>query len=238
MKKKVLFLGASGLIGPHLTPGLEPYFDLRLADVKSHPQQRSILPVDITDYRQVLEAARGMDAIMNFTVVRGDPVQSFHVNVRGAWHVVKAAAALGIGKIVHSGPQSIRHVYDPHFDLGDVPRAPGSGYYGLTKALATEICRAYARTCGLQIISFVFCALGPSPTEAMHGRDFPPYTVVWEDLHQACRLALEIESVPDGFQEFDLLSFAGHGKYNVDKARRILGFHPQEHWEGYYRRTP
>jgi len=238
MRKKVLFLGASGLIGPHLTSGLEPYYDLRLADVKAHPDGRPVLPVDITCYEQVLEAARGVDAIMNFTVVRGDPVHSFHVNVRGAWHVVKAASVLGIGRIVHSGPQSIRHVYDPHFDLGDVPRAPGSGYYGLTKAMATEICRAYARACGLQIVSFVFNALGPKPDQAVRGKDLPPYTVVWEDLHQACRLALEVESVPGGFQEFDLLSFTGHGKYNTEKARQILGFRPQERWEDYYRRIP
>ena len=85
--KQVLLLGASGLIAPYLLPGLEPYYDLRLADVKPHPEDQPVTTVDITSYEQVLEAARGMDAIINSTVVRDDPVQSFHVNTRGAWHV-------------------------------------------------------------------------------------------------------------------------------------------------------
>ena len=68
--------------------------------------------------------------------------------------------------------------------------------------------------------------------------DFPPFTVVWEDLQSACRLALEIEEVPDGFQEFNMLSWEGHGKYNVDKARRLLGFEPTENWGRYFARTP
>ena len=50
--------------------------------------------------------------------------------------------------------------------------------------------------------------------------------------------ALEVEAVPEGFQEFNLLSWEGHGKYNVDRARRLLGFEPSEQWERYYQRTP
>lgn len=234
--KKVLFLGASGLIGPYLIPGLESHCDLRLADVKPHPDGREILTVDVTDYAQVLDAARGMDVIMNFTVNRQDPVQSFHVNTRGALHVMKAAAELGIQKVIHSGPQLIRTYYDHEFEMADVPRAPGVGYYGLTKMLSYEICRTYARTYGIQTVCFVFNGLGPNPTERDYGKDFPPFTVVWEDLQHACRLALEIESVPDFYQEFNMLSFEGHGKYNVDKARRMLGFEPTQKWEEYFKR--
>ena len=56
MKKKVLFLGASGLIGPFLTPGLENDYDLYLADVKPHPDGVSIDHVNVTSYEQVHEA--------------------------------------------------------------------------------------------------------------------------------------------------------------------------------------
>ncbi len=234
--KKVLFLGASGLIGPHLTPGLEPYYQLRLADVKPHPEGREILTVDVTDYAQVLEAARGMDAIMNFTVMRQHEVQSFHVNIRGALHVMKAASELGIQKVIHSGPQLVRSFYDHDFDMADVPRAPGVSYYGLTKMLSYEICRTYARTYSIQTVCFVFNGLGHRPTEQNYGKDFPPFTIIWEDLQHACRLALEIESVPDCYQEFNMLSFEGHGKYTVDKARRMLGFEPTQRWEEFFKR--
>ena len=99
---KVLLLGASGLIAPHLLAGLEPYFDLRLADIKPHPHNKPITEVDVRNYAQVLAAARGMDAIMNFTVNRDHPDLSFGVNTLGALNVAKAAVEHGITKIVHS----------------------------------------------------------------------------------------------------------------------------------------
>ena len=239
MKKKVLLLGTSGMIAPNLIPGLAPHYDLRLTDVVAAVDEegRRVEKVDVTSYEQVFEAARGMDAIMNYTVNRDDPDLSFSVNTIGAWNVMKAAAELGIGKVLHSGPQFVRGAYDHDFDIVDVPRYPGTGYYVLTKMLASEICAIYARTHNIQVISFVFNGLGPKPTEKRPG-DHQPFTVVWEDLQQACRLALEIESVPDNFQEFNLLSYLGQGKYSVEKARRILGFEPTEKWEGYFSRSP
>ena len=236
--KKVLLLGASGLIAPYLLPGLEPYYDVRLADVKPHPEGKPVTTVDIASYEQVLEAARGMDAIINSTVVRNDPVQSFHVNTRGAWHVMKAAAEHGIKKVIHTGPQLVIQDYGHEFDIVDVPPTAGTGYYTLTKLLSMEICQIYARTYGIQTICFVFAGLGPKPTEKVTGEDFPPFAIVWEDLQHACRLALEIDSVPDDFQSFNMLSYLSHGKYRMDKARRILGFELQGDWEAYYKRTP
>ena len=90
---------------------------------------------------------------------------------------------LGIKKVVHTGPQLIRSHYDQDFDLADVPRAPGVGYYGLTKMLSYEICRTYARTYEIQTICFVFNGLGPHPEERDYGKDFPPFTITgppWE----------------------------------------------------------
>ena len=118
--KKVLFLGASGLVGPYLTPGLEKDYELRLTDVQDHPDGRPVERVDVRCYEQV-QAARGMDAIMNFTVVREHPVDSFDVNTAGAWHVMKAAAELGIGKVIHSGPQAVAPPTITDFGVDDAP---------------------------------------------------------------------------------------------------------------------
>mgnify|MGYP005629709357 FL=1 len=236
-KKKVLYLGASGMIGPHLTPGLVDDYDMTLADVKPHPDGLPIEHVDITDYRQVLAASEGMDAIMNFTVVRGDADLSFHVNTRGAWHVMKAAHELGIGKVIHSGPESVRQHEDHSFDLGDIPPSPGSGYYGATKLLSRELCRSWARAYGIETICFLFNGLGVAPTEPVVGKDFPPFFIVWSDLHTACKLALEIESVPDSYQEFNLHSHLGQEKFSIEKAREMLGYEPARNMAEMYRRA-
>jgi len=234
--RKVLLLGSSGHIAPNIIPALGQYYDLRLADLKPHPDGLPTRTVDITDYKQVLEAAQGVDAIANFTVNRPHPVLSFAVSTTGAFNVMKAAAEVGIKKVLHTGPELVIPDYGHEFDIGEVPQRPGPGYYGLTKMLGMEICRAYARTHGIQTICYQFNGLGPKPERAVQGQDFQPFTITWEDLVQACRLALDIEVVPDDYQAFNLHSYMGQGKYNIDKARRLLGYEPSEPVERYYRR--
>jgi nucleoside-diphosphate-sugar epimerase len=192
--------------------------------------------VDVTVYEQVLEAARGMDAIANFTVNRPDPVLSFKVNTLGAYHVMRAAAELGIRKVLHTGPELVIGDYRHDFDVGDVPQRPGTGYYGITKHLSMEICKVYARAYGIQTVCFQFNHLGPKPTERLSGQAMPPCMIVWEDLVNACRLGLEIESVPDSFQAFNLHSFLPQGKYSIEKAKRILGYEPLEPVEKFFKR--
>ncbi|MSS72422.1 MAG: NAD(P)-dependent oxidoreductase [Candidatus Latescibacteria bacterium] len=234
--KKVLLLGASGLIAPHIIPGLEPHYDLRLADIKPHPDGVPTVPVDVTVYEQVLEAARGVEAIMNFTVNRPDPVLSFQVNTLGAYHVMKAAAELGIKKVLHTGPELIIGDYRHDFDVGDVPQRPGTGYYGITKYLSMEICKVYARAYGIQTVCLQFNHLGAKPTGQVTGQALPPCMIVWEDLVNACRLSLEVASVPENFQGFNLHSFLPQGKYALERAKRLLGYEPLAPVENYFRR--
>lgn len=236
--KKVLVLGACGNIGPYLTPGLAADYELYLTDVRPHPAGLPVQRVDVSDYQSVSQAMRGMDAVINLTVLREDPALSFAVNTRGMYHVMRAAVEHGIRKIVHTGPQSARYFFDHDFDVDDIPEMPGTGYYMTTKYLSLEIARTWSRAHHIQTICFLFNGLGPSPTEPIRSEDFPPFTVVWEDLQHACRLALEIESVPDNFQCFNLHSYLGQGKYLLDKAKRILGHQPLAPWADYYRRVP
>lgn len=226
--QNVLLLGASGLLGPHLLEALEPCCHLTLADVKPHPMGRPIVPVDVTCYEQVADAARGMDAIMNFTVLRHDPVQSFEVNVKGAFHVMKAAAAHGIRKVIHTGPILAVRSYEHDWDLDSVPARPGTDCYWLTKFLSNEICRAYSRTFGIQTICFLFSALGARPTAVGSCKDLPACMLILDDLAEACRLALEVPSVPGGYQAFILHSFPVHGRHPLERARRILGYEPRD----------
>ena len=45
--KNVLLLGASGNIAPHIIPGLEQHYRLRLADIKNHPGGKPTMRVDM-----------------------------------------------------------------------------------------------------------------------------------------------------------------------------------------------
>jgi len=86
-------------------------------------------------------------------------------------------------------------------------------------------------------VYFVFAGLGAGPTEPVSGHEEPLFRIFWDDLQHACRLALEIDSIPDDFQEFNMFSCEGHGKYLLDKARTILGFEPTRSWADCFKRT-
>jgi nucleoside-diphosphate-sugar epimerase len=236
--KKVLLLGASGLIAPHIIPGLTPHYDLKLADIKPHPDGTPVEMVDVTRYEQVLEAAEGVDAIMNFTVLRHHPEHSFHVNTWGAYNVMKAAATLGIKKVIHTGPAMIIYWYDHDFDVTEGPHTPSTGYYFLTKHLSYKLVKSFAQTCRIHTPCFLFYLLGPRPENPPPRRAMHPYTIVYDDLVHACRLGLEIETVEDYYQEFNLHSYLGHGKYSLEKAKRMLGYEPQTSWHEAFRRRP
>jgi len=63
--KKVLLLGASGLVAPHVIPGLESDYELRLADIKPHPDGKPVTTVDITVYRRQRVLKAGAPAALH-----------------------------------------------------------------------------------------------------------------------------------------------------------------------------
>ena len=234
--KRVVVLGARGHIGPVITPGLAQHYDLTLTDVVPDADGVDTATVDIRDYEAVLRACEGQDAVLNLCVDRHDSVASWEVNTRGVDNISRALVEHGIGRVLHTGPQLVRHWFDHDFRVDDVPPMPGTAHYCLTKFLGMEISRAYARQYGIDTVWFLFNELGSKPQE-QRGRDpHPPFTVVWEDLVTACRLAFEVEDLPDHYQWFNLNSYLEHGKYSVDKARRILGYEAGEPIERYFRR--
>ena len=157
---KVCIYGAGGPVGAAAANSLRDDYTLRLTDLLAlediKPQSKlAPLPVrpepphewrqvDITDYQQVLEAARGMDALINVTVLRPMLVPAFGVNTIGAYNVMRAAVECGIKRVIHTGP---RHThldfegdYFSDFDVPDeAPLHPGSDLYALTKYLGGEI---------------------------------------------------------------------------------------------------
>ena len=236
--KRVVVFGACGNIGPFVTPGLSEEYELTLTDVVPHPDGHPVVTVDIRDPEAVTRVCEGQDAVFNLCVVRDDPVLSWEVNTRGVENISRALVEHGIRRVLHTGPQLVREWYDHDFRVDDVPPAPGTGHYCVTKFLGMEISRAYARQCGIDTVWFLFNGLGPKPQEPMERAAHPPFSIVWEDLVNACRLAFEVEELEDHYQWFNLNSYLEHGKYPVDKARRILGYQVGEKVEEYFRRPP
>ena len=253
---KVAIFGAGGPVGATAVRALRDHYTLRAADIRSlsdiiaegKPQSpgaplpemldppHEMCVVDVTDYAQVLEAAQGMDALVNCTVVRPDPTLAFHVNLLGAYNVARAAVEVGITRIVHTGPQLVLNNfaadYFHDFDVvDDVPERPGSGLYSLTKYLGGEVMRVFAERHGLEVAEFVYCAFRPAeaPTDAP-GSGLFCFTTAWEDTGEPFLYALRAPSsaFERPLERFQITSRLPHGKFGTSgKARRLLGWSPQ-----------
>ncbi len=175
----VLLLGANGYLGPHVVKALAPHHRLRITDIQPAPSEireafadHEFRDVDVTSAEQVIDAAQGMDTIVNLSVVRRDPVLAFRVNALGCYHVMRAAVGHGIRRVINTGPhftvagpgyERFDHAIPP-----DVPPHPGTGLYPLTKSLGQEVCRAFTLSHDVYVQDYLFYSLR-DPSELKPG---------------------------------------------------------------------
>ena len=264
-RESVTIYGAGGPVGAMAARALQDHYTLRLTDVRpveeilkegkpqspgAHLPEAPAPPhdariVDITDYAQVLDAARGAAALVNCTVVRPHPVLAFQVNLIGAFHVAKAAVELGIRRIVQTGPQLVidsqNADYFHDFEVpDDAPQRPGSGLYGMTKYLGGEVLQVFADRHGLEVVEFQYCAFRPAAdADAVPGSGVFCFTTAWEDTGEPFLHALRAPSsaFERRLERFHITSGLPHGKFGGSgKARRLLHWEPRHDFAHLWKR--
>jgi hypothetical protein len=232
---KVLILGANGYLGPHVVKALEPHHELRITDIKPPAQstRHEFRLVDVASLAQVREAAKGMDAIINLSVLRSHRQLAFDVNARGCYNMMLAAVEHGIRRIINTGPHFTvaGHTYEG-FDFGitpDAPPQPGTNLYALTKSLGQEICRVFTRKHDLYVQDYLFYSLRDMAS-LKRGTDATPFSISWGDAGEIFRLGLEIDlaKLPSPCEIFFVFADMPHGQFVNEKAKRILGFRPAD----------
>ena len=206
---KILILGGNGMLGPWTIKALEGRHDLRVTDINdpSPDFKHDYVKLDASDHDGVVEAAAGMDVIVNLSVLRQDRKLAFDVSTRGNYNMMVAARKHGIGRVVNTGPhfQTVGPQYE-EWDFGlnpEMPPAPGTRLYALSKALGQEITRIYAERHGIQVLTLHYYNMMHSDTLATAGgeavtlhNDLTPFSVAWPDAGDAIRCAVEVpESV-------------------------------------------
>ena len=246
----VLLIGANGYLGPHVVKALAPHHHLRITDVKPAPAEikarfagHEFTNVDVTSLDQVMDAAEGMDAIVNLSVVRRDPVLAFRVNMLGCYNMMRATVRHCIQRIINTGPhftvagpsyERFDHAISP-----DVPPHPGTSLYPLTKSLGQEICRAFTLSHDVYVQEYLFYSFRDA-SQLKPGIGGVPFVVTWADAAEVLRLGLEIElaRLPSRCEVFFVLADVPQGKFLNDKAKRVLGFAPKEDVSVLWRKSP
>jgi nucleoside-diphosphate-sugar epimerase len=251
--RNVVILGAGGPMGVAVTQELLSSYRLRVTDLRpladiladNKPQAPGAplpspvsapheeIQVDVRDPGQVLAACAGMDAIINCTVVRPDPVNAFLVNAIGAYNTMRAAVAHAIRRVVHTGPTLLHPIwpggaYSWDYDLNmDLPARPYNQIYIHTKYLGQEIVRVFAEYYGLEVPVLLFSALyNPDPAIVPEG--YSLFTISWPDTGRSLRRALEVTSLPEPYVVMSISADLPHGRFNHDKARTVLDWTPRD----------
>ncbi len=216
--KKIVVTGGAGRLG-RLAIGnlLERGYEVLAVD-KVRPQTAlpcRFLPVEMTDAAPVYDVLRGADAVLHLGAIPGPggaPQSTlFHNNVLSTYHVVEAASALGLKRLIFaSSVFAVGWVAEPEKYLPryvpvdeDHPLTPFEAY-GLSKQIGEDVCGAVSRRTGLPIVSLRFMNIiwpeniGALPRPAPQTPRETPF-VYWayvdaRDAARACILALEADT--------------------------------------------
>jgi hypothetical protein len=167
-------------------------------------------------------------------------VASFRVNLLGAYHVLRAAVAEGIRRVVHTGPrQLIPHAagYRADFDLvDDVPTRPGVSLYFVTKLLAQEVCRIFATTYDLEVPALLFSRLVNPDLPLPRPQGDYQMLISWQDAGAAVRQAVTVPAFPHPFEILQITADVPNGRFRNDKAKHLLGWQPRDQLKSRWQR--
>jgi UDP-glucose 4-epimerase len=117
---------------------------------------------DLLDAAAVMRAVRGATAVVHLAALAhdtaGTPEQIMEVNVLGTWHVLLAAEAADVTRVIcFSSAQALGIAegerLPDYFPVDDCHPRRAMRPYGLSKCLAEDLCEAFTRRTGIATLS-------------------------------------------------------------------------------------
>ena len=244
----MLDTGAAGYIGRIVARDLAQHHQVRGVDIRPMSALEDHRVIDLNDYDEIYDALEGIDAIAHLAW----PMRPYEgyapadgtemgAGVRGLFHLLQAALARGIKRIVF---QSTINITAPSWDNwrlieAESPR-PGSNGYTLGKTLAEELCQAFTRQHPISIAVIRFGGVFTLEEEGFENaapnlHPIPSSCVERRDIAQAYHLALS-KPLPSRYEVFHIFHDRPGERFPINKARDILGFRPQYNEEQLWRR--
>ena len=170
-----LVTGAHGFVASHLARALlERGDEVRILD-RPDPREADVggprrsglellgivaevelAEADLRDAEGVAAAVAGCDAVFHLAaqtivgVARGSPLETFEVNVRGAWNVFEACREHGTGRVVFASSDKA-YGSSPELPYREDFPLRAAYPYDASKAAADIVARSYAQAYGLPI---------------------------------------------------------------------------------------
>ena len=249
--KKILITGMSGLIGGILRSHLESEGDYELTALNRRPVDGvRTIQADIGDLDSIRPAFEGQDVVVHLAAhVASEPMEDVvRGNLAGTWNVYEAAREAGVKRVVFaSSGDTIRGVdLDPPYsqiiagDYSAVSRwewpkvtkdlvRPGT-IYGASKVWGEVLGRVYSADYGLSVLCVRIgaCPEANRPTSVREKAAWVSHRDVADVLHRCI-------DAPDDLL-YDIFFAVSNNRWNyrdIEHARRVLGYVPQDSAEDY-----
>jgi uronate dehydrogenase len=190
---------------------------------------------DVTDAEAVRAATRGTDAVVHLAAHRDDApfTTLLGPNVVGLYNVMSAAREEKVRRVVLA---STLQVTWTGRDPDDPPRparvdeARPSNHYALTKLWAEQMGEMYARCYDMSVVVLRLTWMVRNPAEARRMQEFrrPKIFLSSRDAGRAFAAAVEAQDIR--FAVVFVAGPDGAGIFDLEPARRLIGFVPQDRW--------
>jgi uronate dehydrogenase len=239
MNKRVLITGAGGRIGRVLKEGLKDRYRLRLL------YHETVLPAEpgeevyigsILDLEKMTAISKGVDAVIHMAANPWENAgfeEVLEPNIVGTYTVFEAARRAGVKRIVFASSNHATGYYeiDGIYTRPEMPVRP-DGYYGVSKVFGEAMARYYSDAFGMSIpcLRIGTC----QGVEAVKRRSSDRILSTWlshRDVVQLVWRSVDADSVKFGI--YYGISNNARAYWDIENARRELGFAPEDNAEEY-----
>jgi dTDP-4-dehydrorhamnose reductase len=228
--KKVLLTGAAGQVGTWLRNSLGNEYHFRCLDIREVQGEEDAVQCDIRDLEAVRAAMEGMDAAVHLGGEPGfdQPWEGVYTTgIGGTYNVLEAARRAGVKQVIYASTTAVlgwREMQRGEKVSPGMPIHP-SNLYGVGKAVGEILARYYAEAYRMSIVCLRIGSFQVDPRfPKAPGDDILRAWCSPEDLTQLVRRCLEAENL--GFQVFYAVSNNKRRVWNIDNARRLVGYRP------------
>lgn len=243
-KKRVLVAGLSGVIGGAVLKHLTDKYNLTALN-RRPVTEVSCHQADIADLEAIRPAFQGQEVVVHLAAALGDASWEniLRTNLIGCYNVFEASRMAGVRRIVFASSGAVVWGYENDFPYsaivqGEYERVPATwrkltarspvrphGLYGASKVWGEALGRYYAESFGISVICLRFGRVKAEDRPAT-----PREFAVWCSLRDAAQMIERcIEAPPTvRFDVFYVLSSNRWRYRDIERARKVLGYQPQD----------
>jgi uronate dehydrogenase len=229
----VLVTGSAGAVGQPVCQELgRRGYTVRGLDRVPTPGVDEQVVGDIANTDVVQQAIQGADALIHLAAqpVDADFSVLLGPNVIGLYNVMNAAREAALRRVVLAS--SIQVLWRAHRKSrpARVDEAAPGNHYALTKLWAEEMGAMYSRRYDLSVIAVRIAWLVRNPDEAAHMQRCQRFEL-YLSANDAGRLfACAVEAEGIDFAVVYAASVDGARAFDLEPARRLLGYTPRDRW--------